>query len=229
MKQFIKYISYIIILSLTIFDVYAQGKSSVLGIVIDEIKAPMPQLSVRVLNSKDSSFVKGSTSSDKGKFKISELSEDSYIFHFSYLGYNDLYKNVSVKSGKESINLGTIEMKPADIMLSEAVIVGKTPDIIAKEDTLEYNADSYKTQPNAVVEDMIKKMQGIEIDENGKITANGKEVKKILIDGQEFFSDDPKVASKNLPANMVDKLQVIDRKSDEARFSGVDDGESGFD
>ena len=225
MKQFIKYISYIIILSLTIFDVYAQGKSSVLGIVIDEIKAPMPQLSVRVLNSKDSSFVKGSTSSDKGKFKISELSEGSYIFHFSYLGYNDLYKNVSVKSGKESINLGTIEMKPADIMLSEAVIVGKTPDIIAKEDTLEYNADSYKTQPNAVVEDMIKKMPGIEIDENGKITANGKEVKKILIDGQEFFSDDPKVASKNLPANMVDKLQVIDRKSDEARFSGVDDGE----
>lgn len=225
MKQFIKYISYIIILSLTIFDVYAQGKSSVSGIVIDEIKAPMPQLSVRVLNSKDSSFVKGSTSSDKGKFKISELSEGSYIFHFSYLGYNDLYKNVSVKSGKESINLGTIEMKPADIMLSEAVIVGKTPDIIAKEDTLEYNADSYKTQPNAVVEDMIKKMPGIEIDENGKITANGKEVKKILIDGQEFFSDDPKVASKNLPANMVDKLQVIDRKSDEARFSGVDDGE----
>ena len=72
---------------------------------------------------------------------------------------------------------------------------------------------------------MIKKMPGIEIDENGKITANGKEVKKILVDGQEFFSDDPKVASKNLPANMVEKLQVIDRKSDEARFSGVDDGE----
>ena len=148
-----------------------------------------------------------------------------YIVSLSYLGYNTYNKYVSLSYGNKHINLGTIEMTPSDIMLSEAVIMGKTPDVIAKEDTLEYNATSYKTQPNAVVEDMIKKMPGIEIDENGKITANGKEVKKILVDGQEFFSDDPKVASKNLPANMVEKLQVIDRKSDEARFSGVDDGE----
>lgn len=93
------------------------------------------------------------------------------------------------------------------------------------EDTVEFNADSYKTQPNAVVEDLLKRLPGVEVDSDGKITANGKSVSKILIDGKEFFSDDPKVASKNLPVNMVDKLQVVDRKSDLARLTGVDDGE----
>ena len=225
MKNYIKYIICSIALFLSISEINAQYDFSISGVVVDEFKEPLPKLGVKVLNAQDSSLVKGTTSSDKGRFRVASLPKGEYIVSLSYLGYNTLNKNVSLSFGNKHISLGTIEMTPSDIMLSEAVIMGKTPDIIAKEDTLEYNADSYKTQPNAVVEDMIKKMPGIEIDESGKITANGKEVKKILVDGQEFFSDDPKVASKNLPANMVEKLQVIDRKSDEARFSGVDDGE----
>ncbi|MBR5324318.1 MAG: TonB-dependent receptor [Muribaculaceae bacterium] len=225
MNNYVKYIICSIALILFSNEIKAQYDFSVFGTVIDEYKEPMPKLSVKVLNTKDSSLVKGTTSSEKGRFRIASLPMGEYIVSLSYIGYNTYNRNVSLSLGNKHFNLGTIEMIPSDIMLSEAVIMGKTPDIIAKEDTLEYNADSYKTQPNAVVEDMIKKMPGIEIDENGKITANGKEVKKILVDGQEFFSDDPKVASKNLPANMIEKLQVIDRKSDEARFSGVDDGE----
>mgnify|MGYP000744953006 CR=1 FL=1 len=92
-------------------------------------------------------------------------------------------------------------------------------------DTVEYNADSYKTQPNAVVEDLLKRCREWKVGSDGKITAQGKEVTKILVDGKEFFSDDAKVASRNIPVDMVDKLQVIDRKSDLARITGVDDGE----
>ena len=225
MKHLSQYIILMCFLVLSTFNIQAQFSYSISGIVKDELKEPMPQLGVRILNAQDSSFVKGTTSSEKGRFRVSGLAMGHYIVSLTYLGYETYHKNVSLIPGNESVNLGTIEMTPSSIMLAEAVIMGKTPDVIAKEDTIEFNAASYKTQPNAVVEDMIKKMPGIEIDENGKITANGKEIKKILVDGQEFFSDDPKVASKNLPANMVEKLQVIDRKSDEARFSGVDDGE----
>ncbi len=110
-------------------------------------------------------------------------------------------------------------------MLKEAVVVGIKTPIKVMEDTIEFNADSYKTPPNAVVEDLLKRLPGVEVDNEGKITANGKEVSKILVDGREFFSDDPTVASKNLPVDMVDKLQVVDRKSDLARLTGVDDGE----
>ena len=225
MKHLSQYIILMCFLVLSTFNIQAQFSYSISGIVKDELKEPLPQLGVRILNAQDSSFVKGTTSSEKGRFRVSGLAMGHYIVSLTYLGYETYHKNVSLIPGNESVNLGTIEMTPSSIMLAEAVIMGKTPDVIAKEDTIEFNAASYKTQPNAVVEDMIKKMPGIEIDENGKITANGKEIKKILVDGQEFFSDDPKVASKNLPANMVEKLQVIDRKSDEARFSGVDDGE----
>lgn len=225
MNQYIKYTICSLLLAFFCFEVNAQYDFSVSGVVVDEFKQPLPKLGVKILNALDSSLVKGTTSSDKGRFRVSALPMGNYIVSLSYLGYNTYNKNISLTPDNKQLLLGTIEMTPSDIMLSEAVVMGKTPDIISKEDTLEYNAASFKTQPNAVVEDMIKKMPGIEIDDNGKITANGKEIKKILVDGQEFFSDDPKVASKNLPANMVEKLQVIDRKSDEARFSGVDDGE----
>lgn len=110
-------------------------------------------------------------------------------------------------------------------MLREAEVVGVRTPVKVMQDTVEYNADAYRTQPNAVVEDLLKRLPGVEVDSEGKITANGKSVSKILVDGKEFFADDPTVASRNLPVNMVDKLQVVDRKSDLARITGVDDGE----
>lgn len=116
-------------------------------------------------------------------------------------------------------------VKDDGILLGEAVVTAKAAEIAIKGDTVEYNADSYKVQQSAVVEDLLKKMPGAEVDSEGKITINGKEITKILVDGKEFFSSDPKMASKNLPASMVDKLQVLDRKSDMAQMTGFDDGE----
>ena len=109
--------------------------------------------------------------------------------------------------------------------MGEAVVIGKAPEVTVRNDTVEYNADSYKVTEGSVLEDLLKKMPGVEVDSEGKITVNGKEVKKVMVDGKEFFSDDPKVASKNLPAKMIDKLQVLDKKSDMAQMTGFDDGE----
>ena len=97
--------------------------------------------------------------------------------------------------------------------------------VVAKQDTIEFNAGSFKTAPNATVEELLKKLPGVEVGSDGSITSGGKSVTKILVDGKEFFNDDPKMASKNLPSDMVEKVQVVDRKSDLARLTGVDDGE----
>lgn len=125
----------------------------------------------------------------------------------------------------KDVNAGTITLSESSHVLAETTVTAVKTPIKVMQDTVEFNADSYKTRPNAVVEDLLKRLPGVEVDTDGKITANGKEVTKILVDGKEFFSDDPKVASKNLPVNMVDKLQVVERKSDLARMTGVDDGE----
>lgn len=184
------------------------------------------EASVRLLqNNKDSTLVKGTTTDINGVFNIKGVKPGHYLLRFSYLGYNDLIKHVSVGDDGRDVNMGVVKMEPNTIMLKETVVVGVKSPITVKEDTIEFNADTYKTQANAVVEDLLKRLPGVEVSADGKITANGKEIKKILIDGKEFFSDDPTVASKNIPAEMINKLQVIDRKSDLARLTGVDDGE----
>ena len=201
-------------------------KGGLWGIVKDaEEEIPLEQVSVRLLAAKDSALVSFATSDSIGKFRIRNLNPGRYIVSLSFLGYEAVCKNVSSTSQNRWVNVGTVAMNPSGILLKEAVIIGKVPEIVTKEDTIEYNADSYKTRPNAVVEDLLKKLPGVEVDSDGKITAGGKEIKKILVDGKEFFTNDPKVASKNLPVDIVDKLQVIDRKSDLARLTGVDDGE----
>lgn len=204
-----------------------QSEYFITGQVYDEKNVPMVAVSVRLLSAADSSLINGTgTMTDEmGKFTIKNLKRGDYLVNISFLGYKPIYKSVKLLRVQPSASLGSMKMEPDAILLGEAVVKGVVPPIVAKEDTLEFNADSYKTQPNAVVEDMFKKLPGVEVDEDGKITVQGKEVTKILVDGEEFFTDDPKVASKNLPANMVEKIQVVDRKSDEARFSGVDDGE----
>ncbi len=198
--------------------------ANITGIVKDmDTKEPLMEATVKLIMAKDSTFVSGVATDIDGKFTLSGVKAGKYILSIDYIGYTDYEKDITV--GNSNLRLGAIFLKESSHLLGEvSVIATKTP-IKVMEDTVEYNADSYHTQPNAVVEDLLKRLPGVEVDTDGKITANGKSISKILIDGKEFFSDDPQVASKNLPANMVDKLQVVDRKSDMARLTGVDDGE----
>jgi hypothetical protein len=193
------------------------------GTVVDETNDPMAQASIRLLTERDSAFVKGCAANVNGKFVISDVKSGKYIVESTYVGFAKQYTNVTV--GQANVDMPKIVMYESSHMLAEAVVTGVKTPIKVMQDTIEFNADSYKTQPNAVVEDLLKRLPGVEVDSDGKITANGKEVTKILVDGKEFFADDPKVASKNLPVNMVDKLQVVERKSDLARLTGVDDGD----
>ena len=201
---------------------FGQQKYKISGTVKDySTKEAIQQASIRILQSKDSSFVGGTVTNADGAFMTSAIS-GNYILNISFLGYKNTYRDIRIAD--KDISIGDIYLSDDGILLSEAVVTAKAPEISVKGDTVEYNADSYKVQESAVVEDLLKKMPGAEVGTDGKITINGKEVKKILVDGEEFFSDDPKVASKNLPAAMVDKLQVLDRKSDMAQMTGFDDG-----
>ena len=216
------FFKFLVPLALTAFTL-PMAAIDIKGVIIDTGGDPMSDATVRLLAAKDSSFVKGTIADIAGKYTISGVKKGSYIVEATYLGYNKGYVNVSVE--KNNVTADTIKLTDSSFQLKEAVVTAIKTPIKVMEDTVEFNADSYKTQPNAVVEDLLKRLPGVEVDTDGKITANGKSVTKILIDGKEFFSDDPKVASKNLPVNMVDKLQVVDRKSDLARLTGVDDGE----
>ncbi|MDE6197949.1 MAG: outer membrane beta-barrel protein, partial [Muribaculaceae bacterium] len=197
--------------------------ATLLGNVTDPSGEALIQASVRVLAQRDSSLVKGAVTNASGQFRIERLKAGKYIVEASYVGFSPEYRNVTV--GDADVRLKTFVLKESSIVLKDAVVTGIRTPMKVMEDTVEFNAASYKTQPNAVVEDLLKRLPGVEVSSEGKITANGKEVSKILIDGKEFFSDDPTVASRNLPVDIVDKLQVVDRKSDLARMTGVDDGE----
>ncbi len=224
MKKFL-----MIVVTLTVcgFSVIAQSQSggTISGKLLDKDQGePVALANIRVLQRTDSAFVTGKATNNDGYFSI-PVRNGSYILHISYVGYHDVYRDVQVTSSQSNVQLGDILLSNDNILLSEAIVSAKAPEITVKGDTLEYNADSYKVTESAVVEDLLKKMPGVEVDSDGKITVNGKQITKILVDGEEFFSDDPKVASKNLPARMVDKLQILERRTEQSQMTGFDDGE----
>ncbi len=222
-----KYIFQTLILLFMSIHVSGQKNITISGTIVENTaqKDPVEQVTIRLLSLPDSSLVTGTTSRRDGTFSLQQISPGRYVLHASFIGYKDIYKPVSADGKTTIVNVGTLTLGADDILLQEAVVIGKAAEVVVKGDTVEYNAASYKTQENAVVEDLLKKLPGVEVDTEGKITVGGKEIKKILVDGKEFFSDDPKVASKNLPANMIEKLQVLDRKSDMAQLTGFNDGE----
>lgn len=194
------------------------------GVVADSAGDPLPQATVRLLKANaDSTYVTGVTSDNNGLFRFPSVTNGKYIIAADYIGYRRALKNITVS--KVDVNADTLRLAESSIMLKEAVAIGIATPIKAMEDTIEYSASAYKTPPNAVVNDLLKRLPGVEVGSDGSIKAQGQSIKKILIDGEEFFSDDPAVASKNIPVAMVKTAQVINRKSDLARLTGVDDGE----
>lgn len=218
----------LLVLIVTLFALPAMAQSGVdvTGKVVERgNNLPVEQATVRLLTGKDSLLVGGVVSSRNGVFTIKNIKSGSYLLHVTYVGYEPVYQPLHITGKVNPVKVGTIELSDGAIELGEAVVIGKANEVVVRNDTVEYNADSYKVTEGSVLEDLLKKMPGVEIASDGKVTVNGKEIKKIMIDGKEFFSDDPKVASKNLPAKMVDKVQVLDKKSDMSIMTGFDDGE----
>lgn len=192
-------------------------------LVDKDTKEAMIQTTIQLLKS-DSTFVTGALSSESGTFSLTAPSNGKYIIKISSVGYNNLYKDIEVKHSSD-VALGQIEMKSEAIMLKGAQIVAQAAKVVVKADTFEYNAAAYRTPEGSVVEELVKKLPGAQVDDDGKITINGKEVKKILVDGKEFMTGDTQTAMKNLPTSMIDRIKAYDQKSDLARVSGIDDGE----
>lgn len=177
---------------------------------------------ILVLRSNDSTLVRFSRSDKNGKFQINKLDGGRYLLLISYPNYGDYIDRIRLQNN-QTINLNKIYLTQKAKLL-EAIIVRQAAMRI-KGDTTEFTADSFHVKPNATVEDLLKELPGVQVDKDGKITAQGQQVQKILVDGDEFFSDDPTVATRNLRADAVDKVQVYDKKSDQATFTGIDDGE----
>ena len=205
----------------------AQNKYvSLSGSIIDaDEKAPVAQATVQLLSLPDSTFVSGEASSNNGYFKFPNLKAGKYALKVSFVGYQTLIKSIELSAAKPSVNLGQLALQPDAIMLGEAVVVAEAPQVTVVQDTTVYNTSAYRVPEGAMLEDLVKKLPGAEVDSEGKVTVNGKEIKKIMVDGKEFFSDDPKLAMKNLPVEMIDKVKAYDKKSDLARVTGIDDGE----
>lgn len=178
---------------------------------------------IRLTSPNDAQFRKQALTDRDGAFEIPDLKPAPYIITISYIGYGELTRAIMLQA--ETQNLGTIYMPKSSRDLKEVVIKGQVPPAQQKGDTLQYNADAYKTNPDASGEDLVKKMPGIVV-ENGTVKAHGEDVKRVLLDGKEFFGEDATLALRNLPAEMISKIEVFDRQSDQAQFTGFDDGNS---
>ncbi|MBI1769678.1 MAG: outer membrane beta-barrel protein [Bacteroidetes bacterium] len=186
----------------------------------------LPGATIMILQQKDSSLVQFGVSNSEGKFEVKNIVQGDYLFKISFTGYSSYTKRIYPRpeNGLE-LDLGLIQMHPKTKQLNEVIVKGEKDPVKVKRDTIEYNAPSFKVKANANVEDLLKKLPGVEVDNSGTITAQGEQVQKVMVDGREFFGQDPKLATRNLPADAVDKVQVYDKKSDQTIFSGIDDGQ----
>jgi len=187
--------------------------------VNDTDKVPIAGVSV-ILYTPDSTKQYLATTDNAGHFSFTDLPSSRYRLKASYLGFSDF--TIRLAASNKDINMGTLRMKWGATDLSKITINGIIP-VQQKEDTTEYNANAFKTQPDANAEDLVNKMPGI-TSQNGAVTVNGEQVTQVLVDGVPFFGDDPMIALKNLPAEVIDKIQVFDKLSDQAQFTGFDDG-----
>ncbi|MDN5203720.1 TonB-dependent receptor [Fulvivirgaceae bacterium BMA10] len=204
---------------------FSQEKYTLEGAVMDTTNVPLTSATIMLLQSSDSVMHSFTISDTAGKFTFNKVPLGNYILQISYLGLRNMSKPVKVEGTQPLIDLGQIVLKSETKILEEVAVSAERIPIVIKEDTIEYNADAFKTQANATVEDLLKKLPGVEVSKDGTIKAQGEDVKKVLVDGKEFFGNDPKIATKNLPADAVNKVQVFDKMSEMTEFTGVDDGE----
>lgn len=202
----------------------AQTKEVVVsGMVQDKgTNEPMIQATVQLVTVKDSTFVTGSVSDMEGHFQLPAVAAGNYLMKVSYTGYVTTWKPLELK---ENTDVGTVVLGQDAVLLAQATVTAELAEVQVVEDTVVYNAGAYRVPPGSMLEELVKKLPGAEVDESGKITINGKEVKKVMMNGKEFFSGDTETAMKNVPVEMVEKLKAYDRQSDLARVTGIDDGE----
>jgi len=210
---------------LLLMQAFAQKTQTYEGKVLDtSTHQGLKNATVVLLNAKDSILAQFTRSGKDGAFQLKNVDTGAYVLLITYPEYADYVEKLHLTTESKS-TIGSITLVEKAHLLEDVIVKQQIAAIRFKGDTTEFNADSFRTQPNANVEDLLKKLPGIQVDKDGKITAQGETVEKVLVDGEEFFGDDPTLVTKNLRADMVDKVQLFDKTSDQAAFTGIDDGE----
>ncbi len=212
----------ILLLSVNGF-VQAQSKVTIRGAIIDSATSlPLSNASISLMHMIDSSQIAFSIADTKGLFTLKNIPSGRYNLLVTFTGYSFYNMKIMADSGKTSMDLGIIKMSKQSELLDEVIVT--RPPIAVKKDTVEFTAGAFQTKPNATAEDLLKKLPGVEVDKDGNITSQGEAISKVYVDGKEFFSNDPKLATKNLTADMIESVQVFDDMSDQAKFTKIDDG-----
>ena len=188
-----------------------------------DLKKPVVQATVQLFRSKDSTFVGGTVTDLRGTFSVEAPANGIYRLKISSVGFQPIEREVTLRRN-QSQDVGTLLMSTETVMLREAVVTGRAAQVIVRKDTLVFNPDAYRTPEGSPIEELIKRMPGAEVDEDGNITVNGKPVKKILLDGKEFMLGDVETALKNLPVSIIQSVKFYDQQSDQARITGIEDG-----
>ena len=203
----------------------AQNIWELQGNVLDSTSAPMVAATVMLMQLTNDKLEDFAITDNNGHFQFKSKKEGAFKLQITYVGYGTFVREIDLTKEKKVIDFGDIILRPDAYLLDGVTVKESFLPILIKKDTIEYHADAFKTAPNASVEDLLKKLPGIEVDKDGTIKAQGEEVKQIFIDGKEFFDNDPKIASRNIPADVVHKVQVFDKKSEFTEFTGIDDGQ----
>lgn len=198
---------------------------NVRGSVLDSEKfQPLEGASVRLYNV-DSIMVCGNNVGEDGQFLLPGVPQGIYVMKVSYIGFKPQQFSLDLRNRKGNFKTADVLLRENTTLMAEAVVEGQMPEMIVSEDTLVYNADAFKLPEGAMVEELLKKLPGVEVDEDGRYTWNGKSVTQILVDGKRFFSGNKDLLLKNIPADMIEKIKAYDKESDLERFTGIDDGE----
>ncbi len=219
----------LLFISIIIFSIqsFSQRNGTVKGEAFDSsIKQSVSGATITIMKKKDSSLVTFTMADNLGRFELNELANGDYRILVTHVNYHNTNKFFTIDSEHKNVDLGNIVMTDKSKVLNEVIITGESAPVTLVGDTIQYNAGFFKTQPNANVEDLLKKLPGVKVEKDGTVKAQGEKVKKVLVDGKEFFGDDPKISTKNLPADAIDKVQVYDKLSDQAQMTGFDDGNS---
>ena len=223
MKRLIGGIALLLMATLSAF---AQTKRvTVSGRVVEDTGEPAVQATVQLLSLPDSTFTTGIASNEKGYFSLPRVKAGKYVLKVSYIGFKNKLIPLQLTASAPNKNVGTVKLETDAIMLAEAVVVAEAPQVQIVEDTVAFNSSAYRTPEGAMLEELVKKLPGAEVDDDGNVKINGKEISKIMVDGKEFFGGDVQTGLKNLPVDMIEKLKTYDKKSDLARITGIDDGE----
>ena len=219
----LKHLLVTILAFLAAVSAFAQTYSVKIRLIEEKTSNPVQFATVSLTHVGSTKAYKYALTDDKGAATITKVNKGAFVIKAEIMGYKNFEQQIVVTD--KNVDLGDIKMADDAVALEASKVSAVGNPIMIKKDTIEYNASSFKTSDNDMLEQLLKKLPGIEIGTDGSITANGETIKKITIDGKTFFLDDPQLASKNIPAKIIEKVKVVEKRSDQAMFTGIDDGE----